>query len=85
MLKSYKYKIEPNEEQKVLLNKHFGSIRFAYNYFLNERKVDTRIIHKETRDLLPLDDSEKIKEGTEPIWKTENGRWMLLNQNQHLG
>lgn len=22
----------------VLLNKHFGSIRFIYNYFLNERK-----------------------------------------------
>jgi putative transposase len=38
MLKSYKYKIIPNEEQKVLLNKHFGSIRFIYNYFLNERK-----------------------------------------------
>jgi len=40
MLKSYKYKIKPNEEQKVLLNKHFGSIRFAYNYFLNERKKE---------------------------------------------
>jgi putative transposase len=38
MLKSYKYKIIPNEEQKVLLNKHFGSIRFIYNHFLNERK-----------------------------------------------
>jgi len=40
MLKSYKYKINPNEDQKVLLNKHFGSIRFAYNYFLNERRVE---------------------------------------------
>ena len=40
MLKSYKYKIKPNEEQKVLLNKHFGSIRFVYNYFLNERKFE---------------------------------------------
>ena len=38
MLKSYKYKLNPNEEQKVLLNKHFGSIRFVYNFFLNERK-----------------------------------------------
>ena len=38
MLKSYKYKIKPTEEQKVLLNKHFGSIRFIYNHFLNERK-----------------------------------------------
>jgi putative transposase len=40
MLKSYKYKIKPNNEQIVLLNKHFGSIRFVYNHFLNERKVE---------------------------------------------
>lgn len=40
MLKSYKYKIIPNEDQKVLLNKHFGSIRFIYNHFLNERKQE---------------------------------------------
>lgn len=40
MLKSYKYKLKPNEEQVVLLNKHFGSIRFVYNYFLNERKKE---------------------------------------------
>lgn len=37
MLKAYKYKLKPNEKQKILLNKHFGCIRFAYNYFLNER------------------------------------------------
>jgi putative transposase len=40
MLKSYKYKLIPNEDQKVLLNKHFGAIRFIYNYFLNERKQE---------------------------------------------
>jgi putative transposase len=40
MLKSFKYKIKPNEEQIVLLNKHFGSVRFIYNYYLNERKVE---------------------------------------------
>ena len=37
MLKTYKYKLLPDEEQTVLLNKHFGSIRFVYNHFLNER------------------------------------------------
>lgn len=40
MLKSYKYKLNPSEEQIVLLNKHFGSIRFTYNFFLNERKKE---------------------------------------------
>jgi len=38
MIKAYKYKLLPNDEQKCLFNKHFGSIRFIYNYFLNERK-----------------------------------------------
>lgn len=40
MLKSYKYKLKPTDEQCVLLNKHFGSIRFVYNHFLNERKTE---------------------------------------------
>lgn len=43
MLKSYKYKLKPTNEQIVLLNKHFGSVRFIYNYFLNERKKEYEI------------------------------------------
>jgi hypothetical protein len=38
---------------------------------------DTRIIYNETRDLLPLDGSEKIIEGTEPIGKTKDG-WIAV-------
>jgi len=40
MLKSYKYKLKPTEEQKELLNKHFGSVRFVYNFFLDQRKKE---------------------------------------------
>jgi putative transposase len=36
--KTYRFRIYPNKEQEVLLNKHFGCSRFVYNYFLNERK-----------------------------------------------
>ncbi len=28
----------PTKEQEVLLNKHFGCVRFVFNHFLNERK-----------------------------------------------
>ncbi len=35
---AYKFRIYPNEEQKILLSKHFGCVRFAWNYFLNQRK-----------------------------------------------
>lgn len=36
--KTYKFRLYPNDEQIKLLNKHFGSVRFVYNHFLNERK-----------------------------------------------
>jgi putative transposase len=35
---AYKYRIYPTKEQEVLLAKHFGCVRFVWNYFLNERK-----------------------------------------------
>jgi len=38
--KSYKVRIYPNKEQKVLLEKHFGCIRFVYNHFLNVRNLE---------------------------------------------
>mgnify|MGYP000971026621 CR=1 FL=1 len=40
MLKSFKYKLLPTLDQKVLFNKHFGCSRFVFNYFLNERKEE---------------------------------------------
>jgi len=40
---------------------------------------DTRIIYKETRELLPLDGSEEIKEGSTPIGKTKDG-WIAVEQ-----
>jgi len=71
MLKSYKYKIKPNEEQKVLLNKHFGAIRFAYNYFLNERRVE----YETNKQTLNYNDNSsaltKLKKQEEYSWLKE--------------
>lgn len=36
-LYSYKYRLNPTKEQEVLLNKHFGCVRFLYNHFLETR------------------------------------------------
>ena len=35
MNKSFKVRIYPTQEQRVLLEKTFGANRFVYNYFLN--------------------------------------------------
>ena len=35
---TYNYCLYPTENQKVLLDKHFGCCRFVYNYYLNKQK-----------------------------------------------
>lgn len=38
MYKAYKFRMYPNEDQKVLLHKNFGCARFVYNYYLSDIK-----------------------------------------------
>lgn len=38
MLKAYKYRIYPNNEQKIQIAKTFGCCRFVYNQTLAYRK-----------------------------------------------
>ena len=40
MIRSYKFRIYPNNEQMKLMNKNFGSVRFVYNYFLELKSND---------------------------------------------
>jgi putative transposase len=77
MLKSYKYKLKPNEYQIVLLNKHFGSIRFAYNYFLNERKKEYET-NKNTINY--YDNAKSLTE----LKKQENYSWLNEINSQSL-
>ena len=35
--RTYRFRLYPNKVQTDLLSKHFGCVRFVYNYFLNQR------------------------------------------------
>lgn len=35
---SYKFRLYPNKQQEVLIQKTFGCVRYVFNYFLSERK-----------------------------------------------
>jgi putative transposase len=48
MIVATKVKLYPNEAQKILLEKHFGSCRFVYNYFLAKRD-EYYITHKDAK------------------------------------
>ena len=47
MLKAYKYRIYPNNEQKIQIAKTFGCCRFVYNQTLAYRKevYELSLIH----------------------------------------
>lgn len=36
--RTYKFRLKPNAEQRELLAKHFGCVRFVFNHFLAERQ-----------------------------------------------
>ena len=35
--RAYRFRLYPNKEQENLMARHFGCVRFVYNYFLNQR------------------------------------------------
>ena len=49
ILKAYKFRIYPDEEQQILLAKHFGCCRYAYNRFLG--------LHNEMHEICGLSPS----------------------------
>ena len=77
MLKTYKYKIKPNEEQIVLLNKHFGSIRFVYNHFLSERR---REYETQKRTLTYVDNAKSLTQ----LKKQEEYSWLKEINSQSM-
>ena len=38
IFRTYQSELQPNQEQKTLLDKHFGCVRYIYNHFLNAAK-----------------------------------------------
>ena len=40
IFRTYKFRLKPSGEQKILLAKHFGCARFVFNHFLAERQEE---------------------------------------------
>jgi len=67
----YKFRIYPTEEQKAFFEKHFGCVRFIYNYLLNlrieaYRKGKTNISGYEAKKYIA-----KLKKQEEYKWLSE--------------
>ena len=83
MLKAFKYRIMPNQEQKVLLEKHFGCVRFVWNWALGKKmeayqKDKTNLSRYELQAELP-----KMKKGEQP-WLAEVGSLSIQSKLEDL-
>lgn len=84
MLKAYKYRLYPNNDQEVLLNKHFGSCRFVYNWALDLKikayQNDNGRISKFELDKLLTE----LKKTEDYEWLKETNSQSLQAANRHL-
>ena len=75
--KAYKYRLYPNKEQKILLAKTFGCVRFIYNKMLSD-KIEH---YKETKEKLNNTPAQYKKEFE---WLNEVDSLALANAQMNL-
>jgi len=84
MNKAYKFRLYPNKEQEILINKTFGCVRFVYNKMLAERK-EIYEQHKDNKEELykqKLPTPAKYKSEFE--WLKEVDSLALANAQMNL-
>ena len=82
--KSYKFRIYPNEDQQVLLSKHFGATRFVFNHYLNKRK-ETYLDNKTSLNYYDnANDLTLIKKDENYVWLKEINSQSLQSSLRNL-
>jgi putative transposase len=71
MLKSFKYRIFPNQEQKDMMSNIFGQVRFVYNLGL-ETKISAYIGNKKNYTCIDLANQVKELKDTDATWLKES-------------
>jgi len=69
--RTYRFELRPTQEQKVLLDKHFGCVRFVYNHFLNERKEQYQANKKSDNYYAQAKTLTELKKQDETVWLTQ--------------
>ena len=83
MLRAYKYRIYPTEEQKVLFAKTFGCCRFVYNWALN-LKIEAYKLEKKSVAYKEVQNRMVNELKKENQWLTEVNSQALLNTIRNL-
>jgi putative transposase len=83
-LKTFKYRLYPNKEQKQFLEKHFGCVRFVYNWALDKKKNQ----YEQNKNSLScfdlINELTKLKQQEEYKWLNEVNSQSLQQSIRNL-
>ena len=84
MIETYKFRVYPTREQEVLLQQHFGCVRFIYNWALdfNQKLYASEQKYKNSIDMTCDGDLVKLKEANP--WLYEVNSQSLICSIGHL-
>ncbi len=82
--RAYRVELKPTQSQKVLLDKHFGCVRFIYNYFLNQRKEQYQLFNKSENYFSQAKLLPNLKKNEETSWLKEVNSQSLAESLRHL-
>lgn len=77
MIKAYKYRLHPNNEQITFFEKSFGCVRFVYNWALSQR---IEAYQKDGTRISWVDSCKRLTE----LKKQEETKWLCEVANQSL-
>lgn len=83
MLRAYKYRLYPNEEQKIQLAKTFGCARFVYNYYL-AKKIELYETKKKQMSKKDCNNHCNRELKSEFVWLKEVDKFALTNAIYNL-
>jgi putative transposase len=69
--KTYRFRLYPDKDQEVLLAKHFGCVRYVFNHFLNERKIQYQENSKSDNYYAQAAALTELKKQEETVWLKE--------------
>ena len=88
--RAYKFRIYPNDEQRILFAKTFGCVRMVYNHWLDRkiRQYEDQVQEKEMQKFLGLDfsmhelyrDSNDKEPAYPRYYRNAAGKCMTLTQ-----
>ena len=84
MFKAYKYRLYPNNKQQILLNKHLGSVRFVYNWALEEKMKKYKLEEKNISGVDLKKQLVNLKNNEETKWLKEINSQSLQEAIVHL-